>query len=74
MSCCGVPPSLADPKTEGGGQREAFRRFVNSTIVPAANLVAFEMSEKLERPLELSFSRLMASDLVGRSRAFSQNW
>ena len=35
-------------------------------------MVSQELSEKLDRPFELSFARLMASDLVGRSRAFSQ--
>ena len=72
MAACGVPPSLAEARTEGGGQREAFRRLIHNTIQPAADLIAQELSEKLERPFEFSFSRLMSSDLVGRSRAFSQ--
>ena len=72
MAACGVPASLADPRSEGGGQRESFRRLIHNTIQPAADLVAQELSEKLERPFEFSFSRLMSSDLVGRSRAFSQ--
>lgn len=71
MSACGVPPGLADPRAEGGGQREAFRRFIYSTVHPAADMVAQELSAKLERPFEISFSRLMAADLVGKSRAFS---
>ena len=72
MAACGVPPSLAEARTEGGGQRESFRRLIHNTIQPAADLVAQELSEKLERPFDFSFSRLMSSDLVGRSRAFSQ--
>ena len=72
MAACGVPPGLADPRAEGGGQRESFRRFIYSTVHPAAAMVSQELSEKLDRPFELSFARLMASDLVGRSRAFSQ--
>ena len=71
MAACGVPPGLADPRAEGGGQREAFRRFIYSTCHPAADMVAQELSEKLERPFEISFSRMMAADLVGKSRAFS---
>ena len=34
-------------------------------------MVAQELSEKLERPFEFSFSRTMAADIVGKSRAFS---
>ena len=71
MAACGVPPGLADPRAEGGGQREAFRRFIYSTVHPAADMVAQELSEKLERPFEISFSRLMAADLVGKARAFA---
>ena len=71
MAACGVPPGLADPRAEGGGQRESFRRFIYSTVHPAADMVAQELSEKLDRPFEISFSRTMAADIVGKSRAFS---
>ena len=39
-------------------------------ILPWAEVVAAELSEKLERDIALSFDRLMASDLSGRARAF----
>ena len=72
MAACGVPPGLADPRAEGGGQREAFRRFIYSTVHPAADMVAQELSEKLERPFEFSFSRTHGElTLSEKARAFS---
>ena len=57
-------------KAEGTGQREAFRRFLNLTLMPLGAIVASELSEKLDVPVELNFDRLMASDLSGKARAF----
>ena len=70
LSACGIPPSLVSEKAEGTGQREAFRRFLNLTLMPLGAIVASELSEKLDVPVELNFDRLMASDLSGKARAF----
>ena len=69
LAACGVPPGLADPRAEGGGQRESFRRFVQSTIEPASVLVAEEFTRKLDVEVGLSFEALFSSDLSGRARA-----
>ena len=34
LAACGVPPGLADPRAEGGGQRESFRRFIHTSVQP----------------------------------------
>ena len=60
------------PVRRAEASARAFRRLIHNTIQPAADLIAQELSEKLERPFQFSFARLMSSDLVGRSRAFSQ--
>ena len=52
------------------GQREAYRRFLHSTIVPLARLVQRELSEKFDADVSLSFDSLFAGDLSGRARAF----
>ena len=70
LSACGIPPSLVSEKAEGTGQREGFRRFLNLTLMPLGAIVASELSEKLDVPVELNFDRLMASDLTGKARAF----
>ena len=47
------------------------RRFLHSTISPAARVVADELAVKLDTPgLAFDFKELFASDLSGRARAF----
>ena len=70
LAACGVPPGLADGGAEGGGQREAWRRFSVGTLQPAARLVGQEMAFKLNVPgLRLHFEGLASADLAGKSRA-----
>lgn len=69
MAACGCPMELFHG-SEGAASREALRRWLHSTLLPWAEVVAAELSDKLERPISLSFDRLMASDLSGRARAF----
>ena len=72
LSACGVPPSLAMPNSDGTAQREAWRRFLFSTISPVARIVAAELAVKLDTPaLRFAFDDLYASDLTGRARAYS---
>ena len=56
--------------SEGNAAREALRRFLHTTILPFAAQVEVELAQKLDRPVRLTFDRLMASDLSGRARAF----
>ena len=70
LAAAGVPIVLV-ASSEGTGAREAFRRFLHSTIQPVGLIVAAELAAKLDTAgLALSFDRLMASDLSGRARAF----
>ena len=73
LSACGVPPSLAMPNSDGTAQREAWRRFLFSTISPVARIVAAELAVKLDTPtLRFAFDDLYASPiLTGRARAYS---
>lgn len=68
MGLYGVPLSLVE-KTDGTGQREAWRMFLHGTLTPMAAKI-----EQAFRPagltLSLSFERLFASDIAGRARAF----
>ena len=69
LSACGIPVDLVS-KSEGTASREAFRRFLHTSIDPVARLVAQELSEKLETDVTLDLSSLHASDVQGRARAF----
>ena len=70
LAACGVPPALADGRSQGASQREAWRRFSVGTLQPAARLVAEEMAFKLDTPgLRLHFEALGSADLAGKSRA-----
>ena len=70
LAACGVPVELIETG-QGTAAREAYRRFLHSSVAPVARLVAMELREKLDAPdLELNFDGLMASDLSGRARAF----
>ena len=70
LGACGVPPSLAIANSDGTAQRESFRRFLHSSVVPLARLVEAELSLKLDSPVRLNFDQLFAADLSGRARAF----
>ena len=69
LNSCGVPVELVS-KGEGTASREAFRRFLHSTVSPIGKLVEQELSAKLEQDITLDFSDLFASDVQGRARAF----
>ena len=43
---------------------------LHATIDPLGKLVAEELTEKFEFPVNLNFDNLMASDISGRARAF----
>lgn len=70
LAACGVPESLYSEGGDTSGRREAFRQFLHSTIAPVGQIVAEEVSMKLQPGAEFSFERLFASDIQGRARAF----
>ena len=64
LSCSRVGPMVRR-------RRESWRTFLHGTLQGAADVVATELSEKLEVPVKLNFNRLFASDIQGRARAFA---
>ena len=71
LAACGVPPELFQGRADGTARREAWRTFLHGTLQGAGDVVAGELSEKLETPIKLNFDRLFASDIQGRARAFA---
>ena len=61
-------PFGAELTGEGSAIREAFRQF-NVAVEGMAALVEAELSEKLERPISLTFGKLGAIDIAARARA-----
>ena len=71
LSACGVPVSLVTD-ADGTSQREAFRRFLTTAAQPVADLVAEELSHKLDQEIRFGFDGLYAHDLAGRAAAFQK--
>ena len=69
MAALGVPPSMYT--SQGGALRESYRHLFGGTLVPLANLVQAELSEKLEEEITISFPERLVSDVSALSRAFS---
>ena len=73
LAACGVPPTLFVANSDGTAQREAFRRFMHSSLNPVVRLIESECREKLDAPgLRIDLSELHASDVAGRARSFGQ--
>lgn len=70
-SACGVPPILLGLDAGGGDAREAWRQFAFSTLRPIGSLIEYEL-ERIGLPAPVSFSKLGASDIGTRSRAWKQ--
>ena len=68
-SAFGIPIELLIADGEGTATREAFRRFILTTVQPLAIKVEEELSIKLEQQVELSFEALRSADLQGIGRA-----
>lgn len=64
LAAHGVPPSLASD-ADGTAQREALRRWHMGVVEPVGRVVAWELSEKLEVPVTVTFDNY-ALDMVGR--------
>ena len=72
MAACGVPPTLAAVSSDGTAAREAFRRFLMTTVKPIARIIETELRAKLDETATLTFGELAASDIAGKARAVSQ--
>ena len=68
---CGVPISLVTD-ADGTSQREAYRRWYATSVKALGDLVAAELSAKLETEIALDFTHLYAHDLAGRAQAFQK--
>jgi len=71
LGACGVPVSLFTD-ADGTSQREAFRRFLTTAVMPLSDLIAAELSTKLETDIRFRFEGLYAHDLAGRAQAFDR--
>ena len=69
VSALGVPPELFSGGTEGS-QRAGWRRFLTGTLAPLAELLADELTMKLEAQTRLDLAALVAPDAaVSAARA-----
>ena len=58
---------------DGTSQRKAFRRFLTTGLEPLGELVAAELSTKLDTPgVRFDFTGTYAHDLAGRAQAFQK--
>ena len=53
FTALGIPPAMMN--ADGAALREGYRQLLTTTIQPMADIVASELSEKLERDIEISF-------------------
>ncbi|MYK02923.1 MAG: phage portal protein [Gemmatimonadales bacterium] len=67
LAACGILPSLFSD--QGPATREAFRQYELAVVRPVAELVAAELSEKLEVEVTLDTRRVGAGDVQARARA-----
>ena len=70
VAAAGIPVDLYAPGSGREAQRESWRRLLHGTVQPLGELIGQELSTKLEQPVAISFDKLMASDLMGKARAF----
>ena len=72
LAATGTPPALFND-ADGTSQRESFRRYLTTVVLPMAKLLERELADKLDAPdVGLSFEGLYAHDLVGRASAFQK--
>ena len=69
LAAVGIPPSLFT--SQGAALRESYRHFHTNTVEPLGNLIAAELSEKLNRPITFYFPEVVKSDIAARSRALA---
>ena len=69
LGAMGIPPSLYT--SEGGALRESYRHFFTNTVEPLGQLIAAELTEKLEVDVAFVFPELVKSDISAKSRAYA---
>ena len=69
FGACGINPALFET-APGVAMREAYREFLFATVAPLGQMVAAELTAKLDTPVALDWDELRASDIAGRARAF----
>ena len=69
LGSCGIPTSVLGAAT-ATSSRESFRQFLHATISPVADDVAAQIGAQLGSEISFDFSKLQASDISGRARAF----
>ena len=66
-----VPPELMSGQGQGTAAREAFRRFLHSTVTPLVSAMAAKAAHNLPTPvLAFDTTGVHAADVQGRPRAF----
>lgn len=71
MRAAGIPDGLLGSESAGAA-REAIRQVLTGAVQPLGELAAEELREKLDAPgLRLTFRRLGAADMFGKSRSFA---
>ena len=72
LNACGVPVSLATD-ADGTSRRVSFRRFLTTGLEPLGELVADELSHKLDTSgVRFGFTGIYSHDLAGRAQAFGK--
>ena len=69
LAACGCSVAMFDD-SDGTSKREAERIWLHSTVRPLGKLLASELSERLETPVDLNFDQLYMHDLSGRAASF----
>ena len=69
LGLCGVPIEFLK-SADGSALRETYRRLLFNTIQPLGNIVAQELTEKLEAPVSFSWNELRAADRASGARAY----
>ena len=69
LACCGIPAAFSTSQTSTNW-RESFRSFVFARVMPLSEIIAEELSVKLDERISFDFDALSAADVQGRSRAY----
>ena len=69
LESCGIPHALISD--EGVGQRSAYSRFIHTSLEPLSYEMEWELSNKLNDKVKLSFNRLVThTDLSTKAKSF----
>ena len=71
LACCGISQVILK-SNESSTLKEAWRQFIQGTILPLGRLVSDELSLKLDQEITLSFDDNAANSIIERSRSYRQ--